>query len=100
MIRKLSLVFAAALLASVATPPSPSADSYSFGSDRGEGGGFGWAIVSGGSSSMSEMQDLDSVDDLKEIAGWADAFAALNVRSRGRRQNTAAMIQGFVSRND
>ncbi len=43
---------------------------------------------------------VDSIDDLKEIAGWADALAALNVRSRGRRQNTAAMIQGFVSRND
>ena len=31
---------------------------------------------------------------------WADALSLLNVRSRGRRQNTAAMIQGFVSRND
>ncbi len=72
MIRKLSLVFAAALLASVATPPSTSADSYSFGSDRGEGGSFGWAIISGGSSSMSEMQDLDSVDDLK--ARFGDDF--------------------------
>jgi hypothetical protein len=35
-----------------------------------------------------------------ELAEWADTLAALNVRSRGRRQNTAAMIQGFVSRND
>jgi hypothetical protein len=43
---------------------------------------------------------IDSVDDLQEIAEWADALAALNVRSRGRRQNTAAMVQGFVSRND
>ena len=43
---------------------------------------------------------VDSIEDLQEIAGWADALAALNVRSRGRRQNTAAMIQGFVSRND
>jgi len=43
---------------------------------------------------------IDSIDDLKEIAEWADTLAALNVRSRGRRQNTAAMIQGFVSRND
>ena len=43
---------------------------------------------------------IDSIDDLKEIAQWADTLAALNVRSRGRRQNTAAMIQGFVSRND
>jgi len=43
---------------------------------------------------------VDSIDDLKEMAEWADTLAALNVRSRGRRQNTAAMIQGFVSRND
>ena len=43
---------------------------------------------------------IDSIDDLQEQANWADALAALNVRSRGRRQNTAAMIQGFVSRND
>jgi hypothetical protein len=43
---------------------------------------------------------VDSVDDLRQQAEWADALAALNVRSRGRRQNCAAMIQGFVSRND
>jgi hypothetical protein len=42
----------------------------------------------------------DSMDELVEIAEWADALSPLNVRSRGRRQNTAAMIQGFVSRND
>jgi hypothetical protein len=42
----------------------------------------------------------DSLDDLQEQAEWADALSLLNVRSRGRRQNTAAMIQGFVSRND
>jgi len=41
-----------------------------------------------------------SLEDLQEQAEWADALSALNVRSRGRRQNTAAMIQGFVSRND
>ena len=41
-----------------------------------------------------------SIEDLQRIASRADALAALNVRSRGRRQNTAAMIQGFVSRND
>ena len=43
---------------------------------------------------------VDSINDLNEQAGLADALSALNVRSRGRRQNTAAMIQGFVSRND
>jgi hypothetical protein len=43
---------------------------------------------------------IDSIDDLQELAELADALSALNVRSRGRRQNTAAMIQGFVSRND
>jgi hypothetical protein len=42
----------------------------------------------------------DSIDELVEMAEWADALSLLNVRSRGRRQNTAAMIQGFVSRND
>jgi len=41
-----------------------------------------------------------SIEDLQQVAEMADALAALNVRSRGRRQNTAAMIQGFVSRND
>ena len=45
-------------------------------------------------------QSVSSVGDLQVQAEWADALAALNVRSRGRRQNTAAMIQGFVSRND
>ena len=43
---------------------------------------------------------INSIDDVQQLADWADALAALNVRSRGRRQNTAAMIQGFVSRND
>ena len=43
---------------------------------------------------------INSLDDVQEQANWADALAALNVRSRGRRQNTAAMIQDFVSRND
>ena len=43
---------------------------------------------------------INSIDDLREQAERADALSLLNVRSRGRRQNTAAMIQGFVSRND
>ena len=43
---------------------------------------------------------INSMDDVQEQAEWADTLAALNVRSRGRRQNTAAMIQDFVSRND
>jgi hypothetical protein len=43
---------------------------------------------------------IESIEDLQVQAEWADTLAALNVRSRGRRQNTAAMIQGFVSRND
>jgi hypothetical protein len=43
---------------------------------------------------------IDSIDDLQEQAKWADALSLLNVRSRGRRQNTAAMIQGLASRND
>jgi hypothetical protein len=43
---------------------------------------------------------IDSIDDVRHLANWADTLSALNVRSRGRRQNTAAMVQGFVSRND
>jgi hypothetical protein len=43
---------------------------------------------------------VESVEDLRKLAEMADALSLLNVRSRGRRQNTAAMIQGFVSRND
>ena len=43
---------------------------------------------------------IDSIDELRQVAKLADALSLLNVRSRGRRQNTAAMIQGFVSRND
>jgi hypothetical protein len=35
---------------------------------------------------------IESLDDLQQAAEWADALALLNVRSRGRRQNTAAMI--------
>ena len=43
---------------------------------------------------------VDSEDDLRQVAEWADALSLLNVRSRGRRQNTVAMIQEIVSRND
>jgi hypothetical protein len=43
---------------------------------------------------------IHCIDDLQQVCEWADTLAALNVRSRGRRQNTAAMVQGFVSRND
>ena len=43
---------------------------------------------------------IESIEQLRELAKWADALSALNVRSRGRRQNHAAMVQGFVSRND
>jgi hypothetical protein len=43
---------------------------------------------------------INSVEDVQAQAQLADALAALNVRSRGRRQNTAAMIQGIASRND
>jgi hypothetical protein len=43
---------------------------------------------------------IDSFDELQQVAELADALSLLNVRSRGRPQNTATMIQGFVSRND
>jgi hypothetical protein len=35
---------------------------------------------------------IDSIDDLAKVAELADALSLLNVRSRGRRQNTAAMV--------
>jgi hypothetical protein len=43
---------------------------------------------------------IDTIADLQQVAEWADALSLLNVRSRGRRQNKAAMIQEIVSRND
>jgi hypothetical protein len=43
---------------------------------------------------------IDSIGELQRAAELADALSLLNVRSRGRRQNTAAMIQEVVSRND
>jgi len=43
---------------------------------------------------------IGSRDDLVKAAEQADALSLLNVRSRGRRQNTAAMIQEIISRND
>jgi hypothetical protein len=43
---------------------------------------------------------IDSIGELQRAAELADALSLLNVRSRGRRQNTAAMIQEIVSRND
>jgi hypothetical protein len=68
MPRTLPLVFAAAIL-SLALPYSSSAYSYAHGSHRGEEDTFGWAIISGGNSSMSDMRDLDSLDDLKDRFG-------------------------------
>jgi hypothetical protein len=43
---------------------------------------------------------INSRDDLANVAELADTLSLLNVRSRGRRQNTAAMIQEIASRND
>jgi hypothetical protein len=43
---------------------------------------------------------IDSIHELQQAAELADALSLLNVRSRGRRQNTAAMIQEIASRND
>ncbi len=43
---------------------------------------------------------IESRDDLVKVAELADALSLLNVRSRGRRRNTVAMVQGRVSRND
>ena len=56
----------------------------------------------GRSRSLLEILEhrVESVEDLRKLAEMADALSLLNARSRGRRQNTAAMIQGFVSRND
>ena len=62
--------------------------------------GSDFAFPCGSKATQILKRRVDSIDDLQEIAELADTLAALNVRSRGRRQNTAAMIQGFVSRND
>jgi hypothetical protein len=43
---------------------------------------------------------IDSIHELQQAAELADALSLLNVQSRGRRQNTAAMIQEIASRND
>ncbi len=61
--------FLAATFLSLAVPGSSSAYSYAYGSDRDEEDGFGWAIVSGGNSRMSDMQEVDSIDVLKDRFG-------------------------------
>jgi len=76
-----------AILTSIFLPPAASAkdSSISFDTDR---DGFGWAIVSGENTSMSDMDDLDSFDNLKEKYG--DEFLFLRegdnryvIRDRG-----------------
>ena len=61
-------VLAAAILC-LAVPGSSSAYSYAYGSDRDEEDSFSWAIIAGGNTSMSNMRDLDSIDDLKDQFG-------------------------------
>jgi hypothetical protein len=68
MHRTLPVVLAAAIL-SLAVPGTSSADSYAYGSDQDEEDSFGWAIISGENTSMSDMRDLDSMDDLKDRFG-------------------------------
>ena len=43
---------------------------------------------------------LRTYDDLRAVAQMADTLSALNARSRGKRQHSAAMVQEMISRND
>ena len=45
-------------------------------------------------------KDILNKKDLIQVACLADALSRLNVRSKNRRKNYAAMIQGSFSRND
>ena len=67
MHRSLTLVLAATVTLVLASPAPAGAHSYAHGSDHDSD--FGWMILSGGNSSMSDMHDLDSIDDLKERFG-------------------------------
>jgi hypothetical protein len=42
----------------------------------------------------------DTAEKMHALARLADALAAFNVRSKNRRKNYAAVIQGIISRND
>jgi len=79
MHRPLTLVLAATVMLALAAPAPSGAYSHAHGAD--DESDFGWAIFSGGNSSMSDMHDLDSMDELKERFG--DEF--LYVRDRDDR---------------
>jgi hypothetical protein len=63
------LVVLATAACFVLAPSTSTAHSNSHGSDQDDKQGFGWALISGGNSSMSDMQDLDSIEDLKSRFG-------------------------------
>jgi len=70
---------APAALFAAAHQPLASAGSYSYGfdNDRKDHDDLGWAIVSGDNTSMSDMQDLGSMDKLKSEFG--DEFLYLRL---------------------
>jgi hypothetical protein len=64
-----SAVFLASL-AVVGMPAGTSAHGYGYGYDKDDD--LGWAIISGDDTNISDMRDLDSMDDLK--ARFGDEF--------------------------
>jgi hypothetical protein len=63
------LVVLATAACFVLAPTTSTAHSNSHGPYQDDKQGFGWALISGGNSSMSDMQDLDSIEDLKSRFG-------------------------------
>jgi hypothetical protein len=68
MTRSTFILICLGLLAAVAAPSGASAGNYTYGFDT-DRGNLGWAIVSDGNVSMSDMTDLDRLEDLKNEFG-------------------------------
>lgn len=64
------LILSVLTLALLSLPaPSFSKGGYAYGTDNDPEHGFGWAVVSGENTSMSDMDDLDRMGDLKKRFG-------------------------------
>ena len=73
---KITLLLLAGLVTLSLAAGRPAASGYSYGYDE-DPDHFGWAIISDGNTSMSGMDDLDSLDRLKSKFG--DEFLYLRV---------------------
>ena len=87
MTRSFLVLICFGLLCAAATPAGAIAGDYAFGFDT-DGGDLGWAIVSDDNVSMSDMKDLDSLDDLKSEFGDQFLYIRLGgdryvIRDRG-----------------